>query len=305
METCVQNKIALSSDLTPSEALLRLSETESRAVPLVQKDANRESMVPADLRSYDMFGGVQFNACCENKEKVCESCLAQRYQAFKNACLYRSRFTGNKRDKSSLLFVSPHQERSFFDANARDLSIGAFLDIALDVNLGKGLASRKLNLLGEIDGVAGIVNSEEGLRRRRQAAALATSLESMKVSQRREKIKRKQAREAKTAKKKQKLDMEAPVEALLTKAGVLPWVVPGQLPSNQITIPPLKAFLDQHGIQRLVPSSGDCARYSRKILMAFLVHLFPSWLKIPLVLDIVLGFGLIREILEVRLVFVF
>lgn len=258
METCVQNNIALQSDLTPSDALRRLHQAspgppKASAAPQSQKEQNRASMVRVGLASYDIFSGQTFTSCCKDKDVVCDVCFQQREAAFSEVCLQRSRNAGNTPSKSLLLCASPDQERAIFAANARDVSIGAFLDSALDVNLGKGLASRKLNLLGEIDGVAGIVNSEEGLRRRRQAAQLARSLEAIKLSKQQLKNRQKKDKQVKAAARKEKLQKEAPIFKLLTESGVLPWVVPGKAPSNQITVNALKKYISDHRISGFLP----------------------------------------------------
>ena len=217
MQTCVQNGVALSTDLTPSEALsrLRLSSSHVPKPTGTQKDQNRDNMANVGLGSYQMFGGLKFNSCCLGKpadEKICQACFDQRTKKgglLDKACQYRSRFAGNTPSSHLLLCHSSDQERTVFNLNARDLSIGSFLDCALDVNVGKGLASRKLNMLGLIDGVAEIVNSEDGLRRRRQAAQFAESLESMKLSKREHKLHQKQKKQGKAATRQTRVLQEA------------------------------------------------------------------------------------------------
>ena len=263
MKTCVEKKLAVSTDLTPAEALSRLhqSQAPSKAPDKTQKELNRDNMVKLGLGNYDIFGGHAFLPCCIGKKdgsKGCEACYKQRLEvALPNACLYRSRNsdgTGGNTPSSHLeLAVSLDQERMIFKPNARDLSIGSFLSGALDVNLGKGLASRKLNLLGSIDGVAEIVNSEEGCLRRRQAAILSTSIETIKQLKRSYKNRKKMNSQVKAATRQQKLEQDTPVIKLLTDAKVLPWVVQGGKPSNHLTIPPLIQFLTQFKLEAYLP----------------------------------------------------
>lgn len=85
-------------------------------------------------------------------------------------CQYRSRFKGN--DATGFLAagveVTSQQQQKYFNPIANDTKIGAILQGPLQVVVGKGLSSRKLNSLGEIDGVACIANSEERVMRLHQ-----------------------------------------------------------------------------------------------------------------------------------------
>lgn len=258
MATAVQNGSAISTDLIPAQAIQRLRESHpisNLPVKKTQKQDNKDNMAKLGLESYDLLGGLTEDSSFEEKTAT-----------FKKMCKHRSRFEGNLPSAYLMLRVEPDQERRIFQANARDLSIGSFLDAALDVNLGKGLASRKLNMLGEIEGVASIVNSPDGIRRRFQARQLAETVEAIKLSKQQHSNNKKLNKQVSAATRKTKLATEAPIVKLLTDCQILPWIVKGK-PSNNLTIPPLKKFLAQHKIVKFLPKSKK--PQSKSNLLAF------------------------------------
>ena len=200
MAMSVRRGLADPSDTLPSQALAR--RPAPKAQPEPQRLINKRRVANAGLDSY----------------KFSDSALAPK-ERFKQMCLHRSRFAGNNLSDHLDICTSPDQERIILKANARDLSIGSFLDSALDANVGKGLASRKLNLLGEIDGMACIVNSPERLRRLRQARHLQSALGGIKQTKATER-KRKKAKKQADAERKSASDaIERPIIELLENAG--------------------------------------------------------------------------------------
>lgn len=102
-------------------------------------------------------------------------------------CQHRSRFKGN--DATGFLAAgvefTSQQQQKYFTPIANDTKIGAILQGPLQVVVGKGLSSRKLNSLGEIDGVACIANSEERVMRlhqRQQLEGMVATLKSLKAA---------------------------------------------------------------------------------------------------------------------------
>ena len=148
MSMSVRQGVAESTDILPTQALERARFAQLSAPKKKQEQTNKERVANAGLGSYKLFG-----------ESRCPK------ERFKHACLHRSRFAGNKLSTHLDLHITPCQERIIMEANSLDFSIGSFLSSGLDVNIGKRLSSRQLNLLGEIDGVACIANSPERLRR--------------------------------------------------------------------------------------------------------------------------------------------
>lgn len=107
------------------------------------------------------------------------------------------------------------QQKEILTVDARSFALGEILKSALDVNVGKGLAARKLNMLGEIEGVACITNSPARMRRLHQAVMLATSIEAIKMGKKRSREEKKQKKEAKAITKMARLVQEAPIRVLL------------------------------------------------------------------------------------------
>lgn len=109
------------------------------------------------------------------------------------------------------LAISPDQERHILAVSTRDFSIGAMLDVALDVNIGKGLAARTLNLLGEVEGVACIANDPERMRRLRQARNISQTLVIMKRRRLKDREEIKKQKGGRTAAKEAKRAAERPL----------------------------------------------------------------------------------------------
>jgi hypothetical protein len=139
---------------------------------------NKQAMAAKDLHSYSILGDP-------SKAKT-------NYEKFQAACKHRNLHAPGANISAHLdVNVSEGQRHAIFKVDARAFSLGAILKSALDVNVGKGLAARKLNMLGEIDGVACITNSPARLRRLKQAVMLATSIEQIKLGKQKNKAEKK------------------------------------------------------------------------------------------------------------------
>jgi hypothetical protein len=182
---------------------------------------------------------------------------------FKAMCKHRSRLKGNSVSSHADLAISPDQERHILTVTARDLSIGAMLDAALDINIGKGLATRKLNLLGEVEGVACIANDPERLRRLRQARNIGEAVASIKLSRLKKKEEKKKDKSGRSAAKEAKRAAERPLLLFLREEELLT--------SNEkkITLPPLKALIQKYKLSKYVPVGLDDKKMSKINLMTF------------------------------------
>jgi hypothetical protein len=153
-----------------------------------------------------------------------------------------------------------------FNVTPRDFSIGAMLDGALAINAGKRHAARTINLLGESEGVACIVNVPKRLLLLQQAATLSESMASLLQSRAAAKVGKGAGRAKKAAAKQASEAEETPVVQLLKDDGVLPWgAAPGSL---KLTPPPLNQYIKKHKLKRLPP--GVPSKSSRRNLMIFL-----------------------------------
>jgi uncharacterized membrane protein YgcG len=235
MDEAVRRGIALVEDIFPASALKR-NRAQQAALPQVvlpQREQNKESMRDVGNYSYRITG---------------KPGLPPQKQ-FEAACQFRARFAGKEAVPSSYLDLAftPDQERVIFKISARDFSIGALLDTALDFNLGKGLAQRKINLLGELEGMACIVNTPERQRMLHQANQLGVSLAALKLSKREHAKKTHIERGVAKARKAAKNALESPIIALLTAAAVLPHGVGDKKPTNALNIAPMITYVKQMG----------------------------------------------------------
>lgn len=227
------------------------------AAPVVdQKQQNKINMRDVGNFSYNLLGAPELS----NTEK------------FKAACLHRSRFHRDDPGPSGYLDLcaSPDQERLIFNVTAREYTIGAMLDGAIDINVGKGLSQRKLNLLGENEGMACVSNTPDRLRRLRQSSTLSASIEALKLSRMQAKKSRAAVKASKAALVSTTSATELPIVALLTEESILPWGPAGKQ-TSKITIPPLKAYLKRHKLTKLLPNVPH--KDNRPNLMVFFSEL--------------------------------
>jgi hypothetical protein len=166
MTTALEKGLALPNDLLLGPALDRAREAERSGLPIhqpiTQKEQNKINMRNVGHSSYNMLGRPGLS----------------QMNKFKAICLHRSRFKYKDKYPSNgnHLMYTPEQERRIFNITAQDATIGAMLDGALDLNLGKCHAARQINRLGEAEGVACIVNDPKRLLLIQQSAALSQSM---------------------------------------------------------------------------------------------------------------------------------
>jgi hypothetical protein len=142
----------------------------------------------------------------------------------------------------------------------------AMLDGALLINAGKRHAARTINLLGESEGVACIVNDPKRLLLLQQAATLSESMASFVQSRAAAKEDEGAGRAKKASAKLTSEASELPILQLLKSDGVLPWgAAPGSL---KLTLPPLKRYIAKHKLQRLLPKVPK--KSTRPNMMVFL-----------------------------------
>ena len=120
------------------------------------------------------------------------------------------------------------------------------MNCALDHNLGKNLAARKMNMLGEVDGLACIVNDPKRLRKVKQASMLSSTIASIKVDRQVEKKVRNAAREVKEIMNAAKTAAVLPVVDLLNSEGI-------SVSATNLTIAEMLQFMDRIGIADHVP----------------------------------------------------
>jgi hypothetical protein len=257
MDVAVSKGLANRDDLTPRAALERLR-SEGRTVenptsPAAQKQKNAQSMIDVGHHSYNFKGapGLKGEAL------------------FKAMCLHRSRLSGNTFSaRCGDLAISPDQEIHILTLKSKDVGVGAMLDAALDVNIGKGLATRKLNMIGEVDGVACIANDPLRMRRLRQVVNITSSIEDIKAgraklkqAQKAEKVKGKAAKQAKR-------DAELPLLSLFHDEELL------EEGNDKITLPVLLSFVAKHSLAKYVQqTAGRGSTMSKINLMIFVTEL--------------------------------
>jgi hypothetical protein len=149
MTKALEKGLVLPDDLSPRAALDRAAEagmlsSDPPPRPILQLEQNKLNMRDVGHSSYDKLGRPGLSP----------------EEQFKAMCRHRSRFARDDPLPSRGLHLmhSADQERRIFNVTARDFSIGAMLDGALLINAGKRHAARTINLLGESEGVACIVN---------------------------------------------------------------------------------------------------------------------------------------------------
>ena len=201
-----------------------------------QKTNNKKNMRKIGHYSYNMLGGPDST----NEEK------------FAAACLHRSRFHRDDPAPSEYLDLPTtfDQVRMIIKPKPREYTIGSMLDAALDINLGKGLAQRRLNMIGESEGIACVANTPARFRRLRQSAMLVSSLGDIKKHRLLAKKGRAAISASKQAGKRAAAALEAPIRALLEREDILPW---GPKKKITITIPVLKTYLTKHKLLKLLP----------------------------------------------------
>jgi hypothetical protein len=178
--------------------------------------------------SYSRFGGPGLT----NREKYIKACQS------------RSREFGNILSSHIDVEISPDQQREILKACPRSLTIGAMMGGALDINLGKGLAQRKFNLIGELEGMACIANSAARIKRLRQAATLETAQEALKLARKNERASKKGAKIAQAARKKAEQEEISPILELLQQAGHIPE------DATKLLVAPMKAYLKDNDITK-------------------------------------------------------
>jgi hypothetical protein len=265
MDKAVEQGLALVDDMTPAPAIKRAREMQLASPSLPkpsQVEQNRKSMESVGNGSYSRLGPAESS----NKEK------------FEHAIRHRNRMLGQSDNNTTHCLPSAHLDlcittdnKKIMELTARDLSIGAMMTGAIKVNMGKGLAARKLNLLGEIDGVACIVNCPDRLRRLKQAGLLSTSFDALNLARETARTTRAAAKSAKDATRKAASEVQAPIIDLLRAAGLWPWAPPGKKPSSSITIAVLTAYLKKHHLSKEIPAVPKPK--SKPNLMAFFSEL--------------------------------
>jgi hypothetical protein len=225
MKSALEKGLILPGEVDVRAGVERLYHKIAEApLMLPQETVNKQAMAVKDLHSYSILGDPA--KAKTNDEK------------FQAACKHRNLHAPGASISPHLdVNVSDDQRRAIFKVDARAFSLGAILKSALDVNVGKGLAARKLNMLGEIDGVACITNSPDRLRRLKQAVMLATSIEQIKLGKQKNKAEKKKKKENKAKAKKDQLERERPIAALLD----LP-------PDTKVTAIAMKAYLSEKNI---------------------------------------------------------
>jgi hypothetical protein len=250
MLNAVERNLAEVTDLTPATAIKRLC----AAAPQLDKEQDQRSRNKNKLSEVGNFTYNIHGRHGHTDDKTGEPTVAQ-LEKFASMCLHCNRFGSGIPSAFLDLEISPDQERNVLQLSARDMSIGAMLNSALDFNIGKGLAARKLNQLGEIDGVGCITNSPERLRRLRQAANLARGLEETKLSRAKERKRKAVEKKAIVETREASKARDAPIIALLTKDGLWPppSSVAGQRSRSSLTISTLMAYLKKHSLDNHLP----------------------------------------------------
>ena len=242
MEEAIARKLILPEELTPEPAKARKAAAAPNSlVRKSQKLINKEAMAALGNHSYSILGGAH---------------LTQEEQ-FAHACQHRQRFESAKHKthivKPSVyldLEISKDQQ-NLMDVDAKDFGIGAMLAGGLDQNLGKGLAARKLNFLGEFEGLACIANDPKRVNRLKQLVALTSSIEMLKLIRKEDQKQTKHLKEAKMAEKEAKKALLAPIIAILTEYGFWNNVAEGI--KGSVTIRLLTKFLQATSIYAYVP----------------------------------------------------
>jgi hypothetical protein len=260
MTKALEKGLVLPDDISPRAALDRAAEagmlsSDPPPRPVSQLEQNKLNMRDVGHSSYNKLGRPGLSP----------------EEQFKAMCRHRSRFARDDPLPSRGLHLmhSADQERRIFNVTARDFSIGAMLDGALLINAGKRHGARTINLLGESEGVACIVNDPKRLLLLQQAATLSESMASLLQSRAAAKEDKGAGRAKKAAAKLTSEAAELPILQLLKSDGVLPWgAAPGSL---KLTLPPLKRYIAKHKLQRLLPKVPK--KSARPNLMVFLQEL--------------------------------
>jgi hypothetical protein len=258
MVTALEKGLVLPGELTPGTALDRAREAERNGAPathqMTQKEQNKINMRDVGHSSYSRLGRPGLS----------------QMEKFKAICLHRSRF--ERKDKypsrGTDLMCTADQERRIFNITPQDATIGAMLDGVLDINLGKRHAARQINLLGEAEGVACIVNDPKRLLLLQQAATLSQSMAHLKQSRAAAKKNKGAAKSKKAAEKQAAENAESGVQELLKESAILPR---GPDASMKLTVPALKEYVRKHKLKRFLPAVPK--KESRPNLINFLQEL--------------------------------
>jgi hypothetical protein len=149
MKSAIEQGLVQAGEVDVSAGVDRLLLAVSKAPrQIAQEEKNKRALAATGLGSYKILGDGKT--------------VEEKWQT---ACLHRRRFADHAQASPYLdLAISPVQQKHILEVDARTFGIGQVLKSACDVNVGKGLAVRKLNMLGEIEGVACITNNPARLR---------------------------------------------------------------------------------------------------------------------------------------------
>ena len=237
---CMERELMTPDELTFLPAISRLRSKIIEQTPkLPQTEINKKAMVANGLHSYAMLGAPGLST----KEK------------WEAVLRYRARFAGNTPSSYLALEVTTLQSQTLLKMSAKELSIGSFLSSGLDINIGKKLAARKLNMLGEIEGLSCVANGEERLKRLKQAANLGSAIEEMKIAKLNYKKEKAAAKKAQQMEKAALALSEKPITDLLQADGL--WPPPGGVAGSRVTVKPMLEFLTKHNIRAPKPKRKE------------------------------------------------